>query len=158
MKSFIFKTVGLFSLIAFAASCGKGKIYSEYKTIDSEKGWSRNDTIVFEPEITDLEGFYNVYVNVRHADSYPYRNLFIFLTTVYPDGRRMNDTLECMLADEQNHWKGDGAGDLWDNAILLKSNIHFPMQGKYKFIYRHGMRDEPLPMVLDVGLTIEKAN
>jgi gliding motility-associated lipoprotein GldH len=157
MKSVVFKTICLLAVAVLAVSCGKGKIYSEYKSIDPEKGWSQNDSVVFEPEINDLDGLFNVYVNVRHADTYPYRNLYIFLTTIYPDGRQMTDTLECMLADEQNHWKGNGAGDLWDNSILLKSNIRFPLKGKYKFIYVHGMRVDPLPQVLDVGLTIENA-
>jgi gliding motility-associated lipoprotein GldH len=123
-----------------------------------EGGWKASDTIVFEPEINDLEGLYNVKVNVRHNDTYAYSNLFIFLTTVYPDGAKQTDTLECVLADERNHWKGDGSGDIWDNSILLKSNIRFPVKGKYKFIYQHGMRVDPLFNVMDVGLTIEKAN
>jgi gliding motility-associated lipoprotein GldH len=135
-------------------SCGKGKIFTEYKTV-GENGWERKNKIVFEPEIKDNSSAYNIYVNVRHDDSYAYRNLYIFLTTEYPDGRKELDTLECTLADEKNHWLGKGAGDLWDNSILMETNVRFPIPGKYKFTFEQGMRIDPVPMIMDVGLTIE---
>lgn len=156
MRNTFFLVAGALIALTFM-SCGRGKLYSEYRSVDAESGWKLSDTVVFTPEITDVTGSYNVYVNVRHADSYPYRNLYIFLTTVYPDGRQVKDTLECVLADEQHHWTGDGAGDLWDNSVLLKANVRFPVAGKYKFIYEHGMRVDPVPAILDLGLTIENA-
>ena len=149
----------LFSVLSlFFLSCGKGKIFTEYKKVDSENGWSKKEKIIFEPEIKDTVNLYNVFVNVRHASIYPYKNLYIFLTTEYPDGRKEIDTLDCTLADEQNKWLGDGAGDLWDNSVLLQSNVRFPKAGKYKFTYEQGMRVDPLPMILDLGLTIERAD
>ena len=148
-----------FSVLSlFFLSCGKGKIFTEYKKVDSENGWSKKEKIIFEPEIKDTVNLYNVFVNVRHASIYPYKNLYIFLTTEYPDGRKEIDTLDCTLADEQNKWLGDGAGDLWDNSVLLQSNVRFPKAGKYKFTYEQGMRVDPLPMILDLGLTIERAD
>jgi gliding motility-associated lipoprotein GldH len=142
--------------VFFLASCGREKIFFEYQPIDEAKGWDRNDKKIFQPTIEDTLGVYNIYVHVRNADNYPYRNLFIFLTTDYPDGQREIDTLECLLADEKNRWLGSGAGDLWDNAILLKADVQFPMKGKYRFTFEQGMRINPVPLILDVGLSIEK--
>ena len=149
---------GLLIFILLLFSCGKGKIFSEYKSIDEHNGWSRKEKITFEPEIKDTVNRYNVFVNVRHASVYQFRNLYVFLTTEYPDGRKEIDTLNCLLADDQNKWLGDGAGDLWDNSILLESDVRFPKAGKYKFTYEQGMRVDPLPMILDMGLTIERAD
>lgn len=158
MQSSTFSKILATALLScFLFSCGKGKVFSEYKSIDADKGWKKEDKITFEVNIEDVASFYNAYVNVRHADAYPFRNLYVFLTTEYPDGRMEKDTLECVLADEKNHWKGEGAGDLWDNSILLQSNMRFPAPGKYKFTYEHGMRIDPVPLILDMGLTIEKA-
>lgn len=149
-------------LIAFIASgflffsCGNEKIFFEYQSIEETKGWLRADKKIFTPEIKDTLGVYDIYVHVRHADSYPYRNLYIFLTAEYPDGKKESDTLECVLANEKNQWLGSGAGDLWDNAILLKSDVQFPISGKYRFTFEQGMRMDPVPLILDVGLSIEK--
>ncbi len=144
-------------------SCNSNVIYSEYKTIPEDKGWAKTEKITLEADIKDIQPAYNVYVNVRNADAYPFRNLFLLLHTTYPDGKQVTDTLECVLANEKGEWLGKGAGDLWDNTIPFKRKTKFPMAGKYVFSFEQAMRAgdnnfiDPLPMILDIGLTIEKA-
>ena len=156
-KIVLFFDIILIILLGFSTfSCGNEKIFIEYQSIDETKGWLKTDKKIFTPEIKDTLGVYDIFVHVRHADSYPYRNLYIFLTTEFPNGKKESDTLECMLANEKNQWLGSGAGDLWDNAILLKSDVQFPLSGKYRFTFEQGMRMDPVPLILDVGLSIEK--
>ncbi len=148
-------------LLLFSA-CNKNTVYSKYESLPEDKGWPKDQKINFEVDITDIQSPHNVFINVRNADSYPYRNLFLFLHTKYPDGKTVTDTLECTLANEKGEWLGKGAGDLWDNNIPFKLNAKFPMAGKYVFTFEQAMRAggqnyiDPLPMILDVGLTIEK--
>ena len=99
----------------------------------------------------------NFYVNVRNADGFPYRDIFLFIKTTSPDGKIYNDTLDCILADEQGKWLGDGMGDIYDNQIPFKRNAHFPIKGKYVFEIQQGMRTDNLPLIMDVGIRIEKA-
>jgi gliding motility-associated lipoprotein GldH len=113
--------------------------------------------IKFEVDIQDTISAHDFYVNVRQATGYPYSNLFIELSTQYPDKKVQKDTLECILANERGEWLGDGAGDLWDNKILFKKNLKFPYKGKYTFTFTQGMRLDPLPLILDVGMCIEKS-
>ncbi|MFL5754458.1 MAG: gliding motility lipoprotein GldH [Bacteroidia bacterium] len=144
-------------------SCNKSTVYSKYESIDVDKGWAKGQQIKFEVDIKDTVSRNNVFINVRNADSYPFRNLFLFLHTTYPDGNVKTDTLECLLSDEKGQWLGKGAGDLWDNTIPFKRNVRFPMAGKYVFSFEQAMRSgdktaiDPLPLILDIGLTIEKA-
>ena len=145
------------------ASCNKNIVYSKYERIDENKGWPAKKLINFETEMTDTNQLYNVYINVRNAETYPFKNLFMFLHTTYPDGKTSVDTIECVLANEQGHWLGKGLGDLYDSNILLKKNTHFNHAGKYKFALeqtmRYGNKNEidPLFLIMDVGITIEKA-
>ena len=67
-----------------------------------------------------------------------------------------NDTLECILADEKGKWLGNGLGDIYDNQILFKKNVRFPLAGKYTFEIQHGMRADIVPLIMDVGLRIAK--
>lgn len=136
-------------------SCNKNILFSEYTKLP-EEGWRTENKLKFEVEIKDNTVLNNVFLNVRHADSYPYSNLFVFLTTTYPNGKTSIDTLECVLANQKGEWQGDGAGDIWDNKILLKKNVKFPQVGKYTFSFEQGMRVNPLPLIMDFGLTIEK--
>ncbi len=154
----------LYIIVAlFLFSCNSDVVFSEYKSIPEDKGWEKANKIVLEADIQDTENRHDVYINVRNADSYMYRNLFLYLHTKYPDGTMKTDTLECLLADEKGNWLGKGAGDLWDNSILFKKNTKFPQKGKYTFTFEQAMRFgdqpaiDPLPFIMDIGLTIEKS-
>jgi gliding motility-associated lipoprotein GldH len=147
----------------FLTSCNKNVVYSKYERIDENIGWPAKQLINFEVEMKDTIQPYDVYINVRNAESYPYRNLFMFLHTTYPNGDISVDTIECILANEQGHWLGKGMGDLYDNSILFKKNAHFKHAGNYKFAFEQAMRYgnkneiDPLPFIMDVGISIEKA-
>ena len=149
----------LFSLIAlvFFASCDRSRVFEDNADIKDHM-WDTSQVVAFDVPITDTASPHNFYVNVRNADAYPYQNLFLFIRTKFPDGRTSNDTLEIMLADEKGRWLGDGLGDIWDNQILFKKNVRFPLSGTYRFEYRQAMRDNPLPLIMDVGIRIEKAD
>jgi gliding motility-associated lipoprotein GldH len=152
---FILLSIGFFS-------CNKNVVYSEYKSIPEDKGWEVNNKISFETNLVDTISKHNMYVNIRHASVYEYRNLFLYLHTKYPNGKLKTDTFECILADEKGNWLGSGAGDLWDHEVLIKRNTKFPISGKYTFTFEQAMRYgdqpliDPLPLILDIGLTIEK--
>lgn len=153
MRKF-FMIASLVLSIAFI-SCNKNVVFSEYTKIP-EEGWKVENKLTYTVDIQDNAAYHNVFLTVRHADSYPFSNLFVFLTTTYPDGKTSTDTLECILANKKGEWQGDGAGDLWDNKIPLKQNLMFPKPGKYTFTFEQGMRQDPLPLIMDFGMVIEK--
>jgi len=157
MKKYNFVTA--ISFVVFSVillSCNNDILTSQIQKLP-EEGWKTENKLSYDVEVKDNAPYYNVFLNVRHADSYPFRNVFVFLTTVNPSGKTTIDTLECILANKNGEWQGDGAGDIWDNKIPLKQNLKFPQTGKYTFIFEQGMRVNPLPLIMDFGITIEKA-
>lgn len=156
IKFNFFKLSAIALFLVLVVSCNKNVVFSDYTKLPDE-GWKAENKLKFDVNIEDNNALYNVFLNVRHADSYPYANLFVFLTTTYPDGKTSVDTLECIFADNKGKWVGDGAGDLWDNKIPLKKNMRFPQTGKYTFSFEQGMRSNPLPLILDFGMRVEKS-
>jgi gliding motility-associated lipoprotein GldH len=159
----ILKIAGCFFIVGVLVSCNKKVVYSTYERIEETRGWPAKKLISFETEMTDTNQLYDVYINVRNAESYPYKNLFLFLHTTYPDQTTSVDTIECILANDQGRWLGKGLGDLYDNTILFKKNARFKHAGKYKFAFEQAMRYgnkneiDPLFLIMDIGITIEKA-
>jgi gliding motility-associated lipoprotein GldH len=147
--------ISLFSILIFFTSCDRNRVFEEYKTIP-ENLWYINNKVTFDVNISDTVSVDNLYINIRNSGSYSYSNLFVFLTTYLPDNTASKDTLECTLADASGKWLGNGLGDIWDNKILFKRNFRFPHTGKYRFEMVQGMRINPLPLIADVGLRIEK--
>jgi gliding motility-associated lipoprotein GldH len=154
MRNF-FVITSLCLLSSLFISCNKNVVFSQYTTLP-EEGWKTENKLSYTVDIKDNKPYHNVFLTVRHADSYQFSNLFVFLTTTYPNGKISVDTLECILANKKGEWQGDGAGDLWDNKIPLKQNLIFPQTGTYTFTFEQGMRQNPLPLILDFGMVIEK--
>jgi gliding motility-associated lipoprotein GldH len=138
------------------SSCDRKRIFEENQPITNNL-WDSNNKLKFTVDIMDTVNSNNFYVNVRNADGYPYNNLFLFIKTTFPNGKVAIDTMECVLADEKGKWLGSGMGDIYDNQIPFKRNVRFPMSGKYTFELQQGMRLDNIPLIMDVGLRIEKA-
>ncbi len=145
----------LLTLLLFS-SCDRSRIYEQNQAIP-ESGWIASNVLKFDVDITNTAFPANFYINVRNADGYAYSNLFLFIKTKFPNGKMANDTLECVLADEKGKWLGKGLGDIYDNRIPFKRNVQFPVAGKYTFEIQHGMRSDNIPLIMDVGLRVEKA-
>lgn len=151
------KTFFIIAILACLTSCDNSRIFEDNIEIP-DNVWNVNNTVKLQVEITDTINPTNFYVNVRQSEGYPYSNIFLFIKTQFPNGQQSNDTLECILADEKGQWLGSGMGDIYDNQIPFKRNVRFPVAGTYTFEFQHGMRVEDLPLIMDVGLRIEKAN
>lgn len=149
-------SIAVVSSFFLFTSCGNEVVFSKYHTFENNE-WLAKDKVTFDLEITDTQNLNNILLKVRHADAYPYSNIFLFVTTSYPDGKVMTDTMEIMLANNKGEWMGSGAGDIFDFEVPVKKNVKFPLAGKYKFEFVQGMREDPLPFIMDLGFEIEKS-
>jgi gliding motility-associated lipoprotein GldH len=129
-------------------------IYEKNKKIN--KGvWNQKDIVKFNVEISDTISLHNFYINIRNSGNYTYSNIFLFINTIFPDGKKVRDTVECMLANPDGQWLGKGLSDIKYNRILLKKGIKFLQKGNYSFEFEQGMRKENLLGIVDIGIRIE---
>jgi len=141
-------------LIFIFSSCDSNTVYDKFLSVGTE--WNKNDVLEFDVEITDTTLSYKYFINIRNSTDYKFRNIYFFLNTEFPDGRRARDTIECILASTDGRWLGSGLGDIKSNRILLKNKIKFPQRGNYKFKVEQAMRVDNLLGIEDVGIRIEK--
>ena len=136
-------------------SCHSKTVYTNSQAMVG-KIWKLTDIPAFKVLITDTLTSNNVIFTIRSSSSYPFRNIYLFVTTSSPDGRNITDTLQYNLADEKGKWFGKGFGDIHELNLPYKSNVFFPLKGTYVFKIQHGMRIENLKGIYDIGLRIEK--
>ena len=141
--------------ICFLVSCGKEIVYSEFQPVQ-DKLWDKSKEYFFNFEIMDTSIPYNISLQLRNNDMYPYQNIWVLFEESQPAGTTTKDTIEYMLADDFGKWKGNGIS-LFQNRIPIKNSYIFPDTGKYSINIRHGMRDEKLKGIEDIGLHIESA-
>lgn len=146
----------LFILLLFAISSCNPNIVFEQNQVITEGLWPANKPIEFKVLIEDNNEAYNLFLNLRNDNTYPYANLYIFLKTVYPNGRSEQDTLQFILADKRGKWYGEGLGDIKSSSVMFRYKLRFPMNGEYRFMMAQGMRVDSLVGIRDIGLRIEK--
>lgn len=144
-------------LLLFSACSNKEVFFDEMVEIPDHV-WKHSDMIQFKVDVKDTVNTFDFFVNVRHTKSYGYSNLYVFLHTIAPDGRKMIDTLEFPMADQEGNYVGNVSGGLVLNRIIVKQETRFPKSGTYTFVVEQAMRDEELPEITDVGLSIVQNN
>lgn len=136
-------------------ACNSNVLYTDNVAFVN-KEWNLNNTPVFEPVISDTETNNNIFFTIRTGTSYPYQNIYLFVTITSPNGKTITDTVQYMLASEKGKWYGKGFGDIHELNLPFKTNVYFPFKGTYSIKIQHGMRTEILKGVYDFGLSIER--
>ncbi len=144
-----------FSLLLILVSCDENRIFDEYKSIP-DASWNKDDVVRFDIKLDDTLSKNQVYIKVRNTADYPYSNLYLFTRVEFPDGRVLVDTLEYQMTDEEGMWLGDGVSGIKDNLLYYKKDVVFYEKGDYKFSVQHGMRNDNLIGIHDVGIRIER--
>ena len=146
---------GILFAFLFLAACTNNNVYFQYHPVNP-KGWSADSLYTFDVEITDTISAYNVYVNVRNTPDYKNQNLWLFILEESPEGVVINDTIEFYLADVRGKWLGSGVGSIKEMPVLYHQGIKFERSGIYTYKIGHGMRDNNLVGINDLGIRVEK--
>ena len=138
--------------------CMEQTIYHTYHSIP-KKGWSKGDTLLFHIPITDsLPMQLEMAAEVRTRKIYPYQNLHLVVSHNLQDSTIFEvDTLTLALTDQKDNRKRDGWSSLLQST--LRVNRVIPKQpGFYTVRISHGMTDELLPGIHDVGVFLRHSN
>ena len=149
--------IALLFLSTLVASCGRNVIYTDSSEMDNNV-WNLSNTVVFEYDNADTEQKTDVDFLIRTTPSYPYRNIYLFVSSFSPEGKSITDTLEYILADEKGNWYGKGTGNIRSLSLPFRQNVFFSEMGTYTFRVSHGMRDVDLKGVADISIRVSKSD
>lgn len=137
------------------SSCDKTRILEKNEDIKNHS-WAYADVKTFEAQIADTSLTYNIYINMRHSFTFEWRNAWVDIETVFPDGKKFHKRVNLPLSQPDGQWFGDCLGDNCDIRVPIQSNAYFPQPGKYIFKLKQDMRVNPLQNVKSIGMRIEK--
>lgn len=150
-------TLCSFVLLSFCLSCNSNTVYRSHQEI-KDGLWYAKDKPEFTVNIEDTTARYNVYYLLRTAIQYPYYNLYLTRKITDPDQQVLAyDLVELKVSDEiTGKPYGKGLGDLFDQKIPFLKNYEFKRRGSYTFEIGQSMRQDPLPFVMSIGISVEK--
>ncbi len=142
-------------------SCDSKRVYDEYKSLPH--GWNKDSIITFNLKNIDSLQTYNLFINLRNNNDFPYSNLYLITQMQFPQGKVVTDTLEYEMAAPNGKWLGTGSGDEKENKLWYKENVKFDESGSYQIKIQQAMRKngaetgiENLKGITEVGFRIEK--
>lgn len=153
----------LFLIITLSlVSCDKKRVFDEYKSVG--KAWHKDSIVSFDLPKIDTTKYYNLYLNVRDNDNYPFNNLFVIVSMEHPGGMTKVDTLEYQMANADGTLLGDGFTDVKESKLYYKERVKFKA-GTYKVHVRQAARQtgkvtgvEKLDGITEIGFRIEKTD
>ncbi|CAK7073168.1 MAG: Gliding motility lipoprotein GldH [Parabacteroides sp.] len=144
------------SIAILLSSCENKALYDQYQIID-KTSWEDDKVYYFTFRVEDTSTPYNLTLQIRNNNLYPYKNLWLFCNEELPIGPLKRDTIECILANEAGKWRGHGIS-LFQSGFPIRTNYLFPYPGQYTFSFRQAMREKTIKGIQEIGFRVEKAN
>jgi gliding motility-associated lipoprotein GldH len=146
-------------LLLTLISCDKTRVFEENHGFDS-KNWYVDSAQTYHFSISDISKPYNVLINLRNSDSYPYYNLFLRYYLSDSLGKELkSQQLELLLMDAKTGKpQGKGLGDIYTHQFDLLKNYTFQKPGSYQIKLKQYMRQDPLPEINSVGIRVEEVS
>ena len=154
----------LFILIFFSLiSCDQKRVFDDYQSVG--KSWHKDSIVSFDLPQLDSKKKYNLYVNIRNNNDYPFNNLFLIVSLEQPNKQVKVDTLEYQMTNPDGTLLGEGFTDIKENKLFYKDKVSFTQKGLYKIHIKHALRQTgkiegvtSLDGISDVGFRIESTD
>ena len=141
-------------LSVLLSACGPNYLYEETTPLP-KAGWTYADTLDFTLSIEDTLALYNLYLEIEHATTYSYQNLYAQIYTRFPSGERKGQTISLELADKTGAWQGDCGKENCRFLAPIQMKAFFNEVGEYVFTLEQYMRESPVEGVQAVGMKLE---
>ena len=149
------------ALLLLFCSCDEKRVFDEYKSFDG--AWNKDSIVSFDFEQQDTTRLYNMFINIRSNNDYPYSNIFLIVEMQQPDTDfTIVDTLEYQMAYPDGTLMGEGFTDVKESKLWYREQVKFPTQGAYKVNIQQAVREagkvpgvQELEGITEVGFRIE---
>lgn len=116
--------------------------------------WSQADTIRLDFENSDTSQAYQLVFPIRFDDDYKFRNIYLRLQVISPQGVAGDNAYNFDLMDEYGEWYTNFQGGGYKFRLDLPDAARLNQNGTYRFKLYHYMREERLCGISDVGIEL----
>lgn len=135
-------------------SCSSDTIFQEFQTFDGY--WPENEVKTFSVDVPSDTAKYDITMHFTTTHKYPYNNLYFDFELTLDDSLVEKNLNEIILSDPKTGEPfGSGAGDVFENSILVLEKFQFPQTGNFEIKVTHFMRMDSLPEINKLGIVVE---
>ncbi len=151
MRSLILGIICLFFM-----GCNGHVIFQE-RTEIQDNNWSYNYPLEFNVEIIDENIVYDILLDIEHSREFGYANLYTGLTFISPGPDTTYQKVSIDLADKLGRWLGTCKGNECSSQLIIAATHRFKKEGINKIIVEQYSREENLPGIKSIELTIQES-
>ncbi len=149
-------TIGLFILLLLNGCTLTTGVFEKDIAIPGQH-WNSDFKPQVDFAIEDTTALYNIYLVLRHGDSYNYNNIWIRATVLEPGAKSgRSQQYDITLANNEKGWLGSAMDDIYEHRALIQPQTRFAKAGSYHFTLEQIMREDPLQHILYAGVRVEK--
>ncbi len=152
------KSIAIFACIALSLfGCqSKNRIYSEHKELSSQLQWLKKDVREFEVPIEDPNAAYTLSLSFRYAEGFPDKAMKVNVIEISPKGTETSKVYTLKVKDDNGKYIGEPGLDIWDSEHVIEANKKYTEKGKYTYKIEPAMPKDPVNMVMEIGVIVDK--
>lgn len=81
--------------------------------------------------IEDISKSYDLLLDVEHGTNYKFQNLYVNISTTFPNSEETNSDLSLDFADKKGKWKGECGSSKCKLRFYLQQSFKFKEPGEY---------------------------
>ena len=144
---------GLFiCLILSITACGERPLYGSDQEVDGS--WKYSDSLLFKLPAADTNSVHDLILEIEHNKEYPFQNLYVNITTLFPSGKVERNKLNIDLADKAGKWYGECGSKECELEVLMLSQFRFSESGTYSLIMEQYTRTPSLEGIHELSLRL----
>ena len=134
-------------------SCGPVKIFDDTLVVP-ESGWTYADTLVYDFDVRDTMLTHNMMLTIKHVTDFAYANVYVDITTTFPDSPPITQQVSLDLADKAGQWLGECGKATCMTPVLISEGKRFRTPGNYKISIVQASRQDTLAGIYAVQLQV----
>lgn len=140
----------------WSVGCHSNVLYEEKRDLPAQTGWRYADTLLYTFEVQDTSVLYDLFLDLDYQRSFRTQNVYLRLTTIFPDGKRVEKVKSFDLFDGLGKPNAQCGGDNCHGRAVLQEKAYFAQPGRYGLLLEQYMRADSLAGIQQVGLTVLK--
>lgn len=141
-----------FALFTALCSCGP-KVYFEHEE-EISGPWTYDHPVRFDYTVRDTSIAYDLLLNINHSSTFSTENLYVNVTTIFPDGKQTTSPVSLELASKNGDWEGKCRGDVCQITINLTTASYYKSAGVYALIFEQYARLDSLKGIFSLELQL----
>lgn len=145
-----------FAILSLALySCDSRDIVFEKSIELKNSQWTYADSLLYTFPVKDTSKIYNILLDISHAKSYAFQNIYLKIHTRFPSGKRIQNQINIDLAEPSGKWNSDCGRNTCELEIPIQQGAYFNEPGDYTITIEQYLRKDTLTGIEAVRVSLE---